>query len=187
MAIILASQSPRRKEILTDLGIDFKIIVSDADESSNENNPEKLVEILAERKANAISDQAVENDTIIAADTVVVLGDKILGKPKDKHDAENMLTILSNNVHKVITGVCVKKGDNIIVSHDITYVYFKKLSKDTIDNYLSSNEYIDKAGSYAIQGIGGSFVEKIEGSYTNVVGLPEELTIKLLDEIKTCV
>ena len=187
MAIILASQSPRRKEILTNLGIDFKIIVSDADETCYEKDPVKLVEILAERKANAISDQITENDTIIAADTVVVLGDKILGKPKDRRDAENMLTILSNNVHKVITGICVKKGDNSIVSHDITYVYFKKLSKDTIGNYLSTNEYIDKAGSYAIQGIGGSFVEKIEGSYTNVVGLPEELAIKLLDKIKTCV
>lgn len=187
MAIILASQSPRRKEILTELGLDFKIIVSDADESSNEKDPARLVEILSQRKADAICHMVGENDTIIAADTVVVLDNKILGKPKNKQDAENMLSILSGNRHKVVTGVCVKKGSRKIVSHDTTFVYFKNLDKETIDNYLSENEYTDKAGSYAIQGAGGNFVEKIEGSYTNVVGLPKELTIKLLDEIKTCV
>ena len=134
MAIILASQSPRRKEILNDLGIEFKIIVSDADESSNESNPEKLVEILSERKANAIVDKVSKNDTIIAADTVVVLGEKILGKPVNKQDAENMLSMLSDNVHRVITGVCLKNGDKSIVAHDITYVYFKKLTKKIIED-----------------------------------------------------
>lgn len=183
MAIILASMSPRRKEILTELGMDFKIIVSDADESSNEKDPAKLVEILSERKASAISNKVSKNDTIIAADTVVVLNDKILGKPKDKNDALNMLSALSNNLHKVITGVCIKKGNKTIVSHDTTNVHFKKLSEKEINDYLSIDEYVDKAGSYAIQGVGGNFVDKIEGSYSNVVGLPKELLIKMLKNI----
>ena len=187
MGIILASQSPRRKEILQANGIDFKIIVSDADETCCEKDPAKLVEILAERKAAAVSDKVSTNDIILSADTIVVCGDIILGKPKDRFDAENMLNLLSGNKHKVITGVCVQLGDNKFVSHDVTCVYFKKLTSDEISKYLDSGEFTDKAGSYAIQGIGGSFVEKIEGSYTNVVGLPEELAIKLLDEIKTCV
>ena len=186
MGIILASQSPRRKEILQANGIEFKIIVSDADETCFEKDPARLVEILAERKAAAVSCKASSDDVILSADTIVICDDVILGKPKDRRDAENMLNLLSGNEHRVITGVCVQMGDKKLISHDVTHVHFKQLTSYEIDEYLDSGEYVDKAGSYAIQGLGGKFVEKIDGSYTNVVGLPEELTIKLLDEIRTC-
>lgn len=187
MGIILASQSPRRKEILTDLGFEFRVIVSDSDEYCEEKDPAKYVEILSERKARAVLNKVSEGDTVIAADTVVVCNGIILGKPKDRSDAENMLNMLSGNMHHVITGVCVCINGKFLISHDVTKVYFKSLSDRDISDYLDTNEFSDKAGSYAIQGIGGKFVEKIEGSYTNVIGLPKELTIKLLDEIKTCV
>lgn len=184
MAIILASSSPRRKEILNELGIDFKIIISDVDETSNETIPEKLVETLSYRKAYAVSQKASNDDIIIAADTVVAIGDKILGKPANYKEAKNMLKSLSGNAHKVITGICLKRGNNTLTSHDVTYVYFKNLSNEDIDNYLSNDEYIDKAGSYAIQGLGGAFVERIEGSYSNVVGLPKELLLNMLAKIE---
>ncbi len=183
MNIILASASPRRKEILTDMGYEFKIIVSDANENITEADPCILTEKLAKLKADAVSDKADENDIIISADTVVAIDDRILGKPKDKSDAENMISALSGNVHRVITGVCVKTANKEFIAHDITYVYFKKLTAQQIEDYVSTDEPYDKAGGYAIQGLAGKFVDKIEGSYTNVVGLPKELLQKMLNKL----
>ena len=171
--IILASGSPRRKELLKLITDDFKIVVSDADESVGEDVlPSELTEILSIRKAEAVVNLVNDDDVIISADTVVALDNRILGKPKDRQDAFNMLKMLSGKTHNVITGVTVLKGDKRETFSVCTEVTFYALTDDEINCYLNNDEYKDKAGSYGIQGFGGLFVEKINGDYNNVVGLP---------------
>lgn len=172
---ILASASPRRKELLSTYIKDFKIMPADIEETVPVNIEKEAVPLyIAQQKAATVKPQMNENDIIITADTIVLLDDIIYGKPKDKNDAFNMINNLSGKEHKVITGVCCFCGDGKINIEfaDTTLVTFTKLEKNTIESYLTKNEYTDKAGAYAVQGYAALFVEKINGSYDNVVGLP---------------
>ena len=180
--IILASASPRRKELIRLITEDFKIIPSNADENiSGEYSPQELTKQLSKIKAIDVFNKVKNNsDIIVSADTVVSIDNKVLGKPKDENDAFQTLKLLSGNVHSVYTGVTIMKGDYIDIFSEKTDVYFYPLTDDDIKEYLKNNEYKDKAGAYGIQGFGGLFVEKIVGDYNNVVGLPvSKLNIKL--------
>ena len=180
-SIILASQSPRRKELLSLLDLEFKVEVK----SINEVFPKDLktsevAEYLAMLKASAFT-TIEDKQVIITADTVVVLDDTILGKPNNKFEASKMLRSLSNRNHEVITGVCLKSAKKVISFSSSTKVYFKNLSNAEIDYYIENYKPYDKAGSYGIQEwIGAIGITKIEGSYFNVVGLPiQELNEQL--------
>ncbi len=179
--IILASASPRRKELLETAGVEFEICVSDADESIPEGTlPADAAKITATKKALAVA-ESHKNDIVIGADTIVVAGGRILGKPADKADAEAMLTMLSGVEHEVITGVCLACGEEIRSFAQISKVKFYDLSAEEIKAYVATDEPMDKAGSYGIQGKGCTLVEKIEGDYFNIVGLP---VAKVIREIK---
>jgi len=172
--LILASKSARRRYLLKQAGISFSVIPSGFDESSvSVSSPEKYVRILAESKAKDISDQYPES-WVIGADTVVVINGKILGKPSSRTEARSMLKSLSGQTHEVVTGYCIccaAKGRRF--SETIkTEVLFKNLSEDEIEWYIHTKEPFDKAGAYAIQGLGTFLVKSVNGSYTNVVGLP---------------
>lgn len=181
--IILASKSPRRKELLESIGVDFEIIPSNFEENiEGKSFSKKLIEELAHQKAKEVSER-IDEGLIIGADTVVILGRKILGKPKNKQDAKQMLESLSGRTHKVITGVAVidKYENKTLINSTITKVTFKKLSTREIETYIETEEPMDKAGSYGIQNaIGSLFVEKVDGCYNNVVGLPLNLLSKML-------
>ncbi len=173
--LVLASSSPRRKELLQKIGFEFKIIKPDIDEIILDNeNPEDFVARIAKEKATKVSTIVEDPATVIAADTVVVIQDEILGKPKDDNDAEVMLNKLSDKVHSVLTGFAIFNSEKGILHVEVvaTEVRFKKLNNDEVQGYIKTNEHSDKAGAYAIQGIGSFMVESINGSYTNVVGLP---------------
>ena len=172
-SIVLASASPRRKEILTHLGLEPKIVVSDADETVNESvTPEALTEILSKRKAQAVKELVASDELVIASDTVVAKGDTVFGKPHSKKEAFTMLSALSGCTHKVISGIALMQGDRISVSHDTTYVTFRPLSESEIISYIESGEPFGKAGAYGIQDRASVFVQKLDGDYFNVVGLP---------------
>lgn len=168
--LILASNSPRRKELLNMLGYEFKVKASDCDENTNLTDPEELVKELSLRKARAVACNS--DDTVIGSDTVVAIDGKILGKPKDKKDAENMLKLLSGKTHTVFTGVTIINGNTVITDCVGCDVVFKHLTQDEIIGYINTLEPMDKAGAYAIQGKGSAFVEKINGDYFAVVGFP---------------
>ncbi|SKA94509.1 septum formation protein [Caloramator quimbayensis] len=173
--VILASNSPRRIEILNTFNIKFDVIPSEYNEKMlNFLSPYELVCELSERKASNVAQKVGEDCIIIGADTVVYKDGDILGKPSDEKDAFNMLSKLSGDCHKVITGICIidKKEKNIYKSYEETLVYFKNLTENEIMDYIKTKEPFDKAGAYGIQGFGGLFVEKIEGCYFNVVGFP---------------
>lgn len=178
MKLILASQSPRRKEILENLGLQFEIVTADTDESSSITDPYALVEELSRRKGEAVRDRLLAqgrdlSDTvIIASDTVVSIDGQILGKPRDRADAERMLKMLSGRAHEVVSGICLIGGDAIGVSHEITEVVFDEMSAKTIDAYIEKAQPYDKAGAYAIQGLASAYISGIRGDYFNVVGLP---------------
>ncbi len=173
MKYILASKSPRRRELLALMGIDFEIITADIDETIKSGaSPFDEVARLSLEKALAVCDRVSADDIIISADTVVVFGDKIMGKPTDKADARDMLKMLSGNTHKVMSGVTVKRGDKIITKTVVTEVTFRKLDDSEIDRYIQTNEPMDKAGAYGIQGAAAVFVSSIQGDYFNIVGLP---------------
>lgn len=183
LKLVLASSSPRREEILKKLKLKFTIVPSKINEDDFEyEDPVKLVRTLAEKKAKSVSD-LVEDALVIAADTVVVFNDHILGKPKNKFDARKMLKMLSSKEHQVITAVAVVNSQNkkTYVDNSITDVKMINLSDSEIDNYIETGEPLDKAGSYAIQGFGGLFIEEIKGSYHSVVGLPIHQLAKLLN------
>ncbi|MBM7691924.1 septum formation protein [Peribacillus deserti] len=170
--LILASSSPRRKELLQLLQIPFRIIVSDVDETlPKQISPEEAVTNLARLKASAVSDNHPEFCTI-GADTVVVSGKKILGKPADRQEAKEMLELLSGSAHQVLTGVCIKNHEKEITFYEKTEVTFWDLTEDQIESYLDSGEPFDKAGAYGIQGYGSLLVKEIHGDYFTVVGLP---------------
>ncbi|SHJ00564.1 Maf family protein [Lutispora thermophila] len=173
MRIILASNSPRRREILSQLGVEYEVKPSDYDEKEVESDPYKMVMLFAHNKARSIAKNINEEALVIGADTIVYK-DEIMGKPKDKDDAAVMLTRLSGTTHSVITGISVIKTPEMIAITDYeeTLVKFKVLSQDEIKAYIDSGEPGDKAGAYAIQGLGSLLVEKIDGCYFNVVGLP---------------
>ncbi|PMP72499.1 MAG: septum formation protein Maf [Calditerrivibrio nitroreducens] len=172
--IILASGSPRRRELFTRLGINFQYTTSATKEEFNENEPiEQQVMKVAAMKAYDVA-RIYDEAFIVAADTIVYCENRILGKPRDVKDAQDMLNFLSGKMHEVITGVVViNKNHNIHEQfYDKTEVYFKKLNNEMINWYIDSEEPMDKAGAYAIQGKGSLFVEKIIGNYDTVVGLP---------------
>lgn len=184
--IILASASPRRKELLEQIGIKPQIIEVDFDEIADISlAPEEIVLNNAIGKARTASRQiSINNALVIAADTVVVYQTKILGKPKDRAEAFQMLQMLSGKTHQVFTGVCVwdMASNRYISSLAKTIVEMREIDQQEIEAYTNTTEPYDKAGGYAIQQYAGIFVTRIEGSYTNVVGLPIELVGKMLKE-----
>ena len=180
--IILASQSPRRKEIMETAGYDFEIIVSNAEEKIEENlTPEEVAKSLSLQKAQAVAKDNSDK-IVIGADTIVVLGDEILGKPKDREDAYKMLKNLSGKTHIVYTGIAVICGEKIVNEAVATEVEFYELSDEEINAYIDTNECNDKAGSYGIQGRGCLLVKGIKGDYFNVVGLPIATLSKIIKE-----
>jgi septum formation protein len=169
--VILASASPRRRELLASLGIEFSVDIPEIDETPKPGEaPRSFAERLAAEKAAAISDAT--GSVLIAADTIVVLDDTILGKPTNEPHAFEMLSGLSNQTHEVITGVCVRRDDRVTVFSAVTRVSFRRLEDREISEYIASGDPMDKAGAYAIQGGAAHMVRAINGSYTNVVGLP---------------
>lgn len=187
--IILASASPRRKELLSRFISDFEIIPANIDEVIPDNEETDNIPLLiAEQKAYHIRDNyknIINKSIIISADTCVIYNNQIFGKPKGKDDAKHMLTVLNGKIHKVITGVCclILDINKEIKFSSTTDVKFIKSDESIIDKYIETNEYTDKAGAYAIQGFGSILVEKIDGCYDNVVGLPvAQIIRKLMDE-----
>lgn len=179
---IVASASPRRKEILQKAGYAFEVIPSDADESiDGEISPCEAVELLAFRKAQSVAEKHPDA-VVFGCDTVVVSDGVILGKPKDKADAFSTLKKLSGKTHEVITGVCITENGRSESFYEVTKVTFYPLSDETVESYIDTDEVYDKAGSYGIQGFGSVLVEKIEGDYFSVVGLPISKTARLLSK-----
>lgn len=181
--LILASKSPRRQEILNILGIDFKVIPSNFDEEGVwAPSPQELAKKLAIYKGNEVSSKTP--GFVLAADTVVEVDGQYLGKPQTNQEAREMLRTLSGRSHNVVTGVAVCKNGELLKSiSSTTKVFFKNLSKQEIDWYVSTKDPFDKAGGYGIQTQSGIFVEKIEGCYFNVVGLPLSGTASLLGHL----
>lgn len=184
MNIILASGSPRRRELLTRMGIeDFEIITSDVDESLDESlPPAEQVELLSRRKADAVAAEVSSDDLVIAADTVVAMDGVVLGKPADEEDAFRMLSALSGVRHHVFTGVTVRMGERVLTRHEVTSVDFRPLEAEEIEEYIATGECMDKAGAYGIQGYGCLLVEGIIGDYYNVMGLPVALLFQMLKQ-----
>ena len=174
MKIILASQSPRRKELLERMGIqDFETISPNVDESAFHGlPPEELVRRLSAEKAAAVAGKVGEDAIVIAADTVVALEGAVLGKPADELDAFKMLSALSGVRHQVYTGVTVCRGGEKQTAHEVTDVTFRELSEREIEDYIATGEPMDKAGAYGIQGYGALLIQGISGDYYNVMGLP---------------
>ena len=174
MEIILASASPRRKEILQNTKLNFDIQKSDIEEVILENeSPEDIVVRLAYEKAFDVAKRNTDR-LVIGADTIVALDNEVLGKPKDQNEAYQMIKRLSNKTHKVITGISLinLKENKIIKDYVVSFVTFKDLSEDSIKDYINTNESLDKAGAYGIQGYGALLVKNIQGDYFNIVGLP---------------
>lgn len=174
MEIVLASASPRRRELLTNIGLkDFKVIPAVGDEViESDTSPESAVCLLSRNKAAEVAALCGGDDVIIAADTVVALGGEILGKPIDENDAAIMLSKLSGRVHTVFTGVTVMRGDKSITEFERSDVRFRVLTEREIAAYVATGEPMDKAGAYGAQGVGALLVEGISGDFFNVMGLP---------------
>ena len=171
MQLILASQSPRRRELLSLFGIPFAVRVADIDETMDPSLPAaEAVAQISHKKALAVARDA--EDVLIAADTIVVVGGKILGKPHSKEEAVQMLRLLSGRDHQVMTGVTVLRGEQVEVFTEITDLHFRELTDREILRYVESGEPMDKAGAYGIQGGAALFCEKMTGDYYNVMGLP---------------
>lgn len=184
MNIILASASPRRKEILENVNVKFTVVASNIDEVILDNEPPKeLVMRLAFEKCMDVAKKN-EDALVIGADTIVVMDDQILGKPKNEEDACNMIELLSNKKHQVITGISLinLSLDKKVIDYVVSEVTFKDLSKETIRDYINTKESLDKAGAYGIQGYGSLLVESISGDYFNIVGLPISRISDLLKE-----
>ena len=178
---VLASGSPRRRELLEQLGLEFEISSAHGEERITKTKPSDIVEELSQQKANEVADrfrEVYKNDTcvIIGADTIVAFSDEIMGKPRDKEDAVRMLTQLADNTHQVYTGVTLvilKDGDRKAVTfHEKTDVYMYPMTETQIQSYVTTGEPMDKAGAYAIQGKCAAYIKGINGEYNNVVGLP---------------
>ncbi|MDQ1912390.1 Maf family protein [Paenibacillus sp. GD4] len=190
--LILASSSPRRQELIRSLHLPHEIIVSDVNEDTEPGlSPEQIVEQLSRRKAEAVYERckrekdSIRQGIVIGSDTIVVLDGEVLGKPADEEDSLRMLQSLQGRPHQVFSGVaCIDlaTGEQL-VSHQRTNVYMKPLTEEQIRRYISTGEPKDKAGSYAIQGLGATIVERIEGDYFNVIGLPMSLLSDLLGRL----
>lgn len=170
--IILASASPRRKEILELADLKFDVMPSDAQEITTKTAPNEVVMELASLKAKDIYKKSEKQSVIVGADTVVAYQGQILGKPTDEADAKRMLTMLSGQTHEVYTGVCVIEDGKTKTFYEETKVTFYEISDEQIDHYIKTGEPMDKAGSYGIQGKAAVFIKGIEGDYYNVVGFP---------------
>lgn len=178
--IILATDSQRRKELFKLITGDFITVPADIDESFEIDYPEELVCYLAEQKARAVFENGHENDTVIGADTVVDIYGRILGKPKDKEEAREMLDLLVGSTHSVYTGVALVKKDYTDVCYEKTLVTFDRLTDEEKESYLDSDDIYDKAGAYAVQGEAAKYISKIYGCYYNVMGLPVNMVYKML-------
>jgi septum formation protein len=180
--LVLASKSPRRQQILRDAGIPFVVRSADIPEERRPNeSPVDYVRRLAEEKACAVTIAASE--VVLGADTIVLVDGEVLEKPRDVRDAMRMLGLLSGREHEVITGICLRSETRKIVDIASTRVHFVPLTREEIEAYAASGEPMDKAGGYAIQGLAAKFVDRVEGSYSNVVGLPVALVFGRLKEI----
>lgn len=177
---VLGSGSPRRKELLGHLGLEFEIVSPEIDESMRPGeDPLAYVARLSVEKADAVAGVVGPDAVIVAADTTVAVEGQILAKPEDAHDARRMLRLLSGRVHEVHTGVAVRSGGRVEAAVATTEVRFVSLTDAQIDGYLATGEPFDKAGAYALQGAGGRFVERVDGSVSNVIGLPLTLLVEL--------
>ncbi|OLC42038.1 MAG: septum formation protein Maf [Acidobacteria bacterium 13_1_40CM_2_64_6] len=190
MRLILASASPRRAELLRAAGFAFDVAVTNVDESIRAGeSPQTYVRRLAAEKSaaapNVVARAALQEIVILGADTAVVVDDDILGKPRDDEDAAAMLRRLSGRRHDVMTGISLRSGAYEVGRVEITSVEFARLTEDDIEWYVRSGEGRDKAGAYAIQGLASRFIPRIEGSYSNVVGLPVACVAELLREISS--
>jgi septum formation protein len=182
MPLVLASASPRRQKLLKDAGIDFVVRPANIEEVRRAGEePTAFAERMARDKARAIR-AAYPDNVILGADTVVVVGDEVLGKPSDEEDAAHMLRSLADRQHFVITSVCLIGTDFEDVRSEKTAVYFTPLTDAEIRDYVATCEPMDKAGAYAIQGNASRWISKIEGDYFNVVGLPVDLVLRMLQE-----
>lgn len=179
-ALILASSSPRRQELLTQMGLSYQVFSPEVDEHLS-GSPEQVVRALAERKALAAA-AVYPHGAVLAADTLVHVQGKLLGKPIDRQDAARMLHLLSGAWHEVVTGVCLVVDGQAVTAHAATQVKFARMTEDEIRFYCDSGEPMGKAGAYAIQGLGSMFIPEIRGSYTNVVGLPTALVRQMLKQ-----
>ncbi len=187
LPFILASASPRRRELLGQAGFTFEVVPADVSEVQQPGeDPIHFVTRLAREKAESVAaTHALTPDTLVlGADTIVVVDEEILGKPKDEADAARMLRLLSGKTHQVITGVCLAKGRERQRAAEVTFVRFNTLSDPEIDAYVATGEPLDKAGAYAIQGRAGRWVPRIHGCYFNVVGLPLALVSSMIEAMQ---
>lgn len=178
--LILASSSPRRRELLQGMGFDFQVVEAAVDEHLT-GEPGQVVKELARRKAQEVASRCPDA-FVLGADTLVALGDQVLGKPRDQEDAARMLRLLSGAWHQVHTGVCLISPEGILLESEVTQVRFSPLSDAEIRLYCESGEPMGKAGSYAIQGMAGMFIPEIRGCYSNVVGLPTPLVWQMFKQ-----
>jgi septum formation protein len=183
MKIVLASASPRRREILSMVCDSFDIRVSNADETYSSDTPlDEIPKILAERKALSVPME--QDELIIGCDTVVICEGELMGKPKSREDAIRMLEKFSDNTHAVVSGICVRTSDKVYSESVTSYVHMRKISREEIEKYIDRDEPYDKAGAYGIQEMAGAFVKGIDGDFYNIVGLPLcRLTEILKDEL----
>lgn len=170
--IILASASPRRRELMQQMGLEFEVITSDCDENIGICSPDEMVRELSKRKAVAVAKKLDYPSIVIGADTIVSESNRILGKPNDSEDAVNTLLSLSGKTHSVFTGMTVTNKVKTITEVVETKITFSELTRAEAEAYVATKEPMDKAGSYGIQGIGGVFIERIDGDYYSTVGLP---------------
>lgn len=185
MKILLASNSPRRKELLTSLGYDFEVVSIDCDEVYPENlNVENIAAYLSELKANSF--RTLENDEVlITADTIVAINNEVLGKPKDEENAKTMLLKLSGKTHQVYTGITIRTAEKSISKTDVALVEIDELSENEIDFYIKNYKPFDKAGSYGVQEwFGMAKIKKITGSYYTIMGLPTHLVYSILKDLE---
>ncbi len=185
--IVLASQSPRRRQLLSQAGYEFDILVSDTDENISAPDGEMLVKELALIKACDVAKSINYDAYVIGADTVVCINGRVLGKPKNKRHASLMLKLLSGKTHQVYTGVCVfdAESGNAVSKCERSDVKFFKLTNNQIREYIKSGEPMDKAGAYAIQGLGNKFVESYCGEFDNIIGLPMKTLESVLDDFES--
>lgn len=181
MKTVLASKSPRRKEILSMLGLEFTVDSADVDEQCSCPDPCGYVEELALRKGKAVAGKYGSDTLVISSDTVVVLDGKILGKPHSEEQAKEMLRSLSGKKHTVASGLSLIVGGKEYTSHETSDVYFAKMTEDVIDAYVATGDPMDKAGAYAVQGKTALWIDKIDGDYFNVMGFPVRLFNKMLE------
>lgn len=184
MRVLLASRSPQRSAILTQLGIPFRVQPSEHDEQTVPGDPVATVEENARGKALHVAARVPPEpgEVVLGVDTIVVLGDDILGKAAGEVQAREYLLRLAGRTHEVVSGLCLVAGGRVTCGHAVTSVTFRPLSKDALDRYLASGEWRERAGAYAIQGLGSSFIQGVRGDYFNVVGLPVALLADMLEE-----